>query len=95
MYASQDAVLTPSGTVACYAATQVATAARYADCVPINPFGINSVSQQAFKYDFQTTNFHETNVLDNVGGGISGKVLDGWAGPITAASVGRSALQFL
>jgi outer membrane receptor protein involved in Fe transport len=90
MYASEDAVLTPSGTVACYAATQVATAARYAGCVPINPFGANSVTQQAFKYDFQTTNFHETNILDNVGGGISGKVLDGWAGPITAALSGEA-----
>src|SRR3954470_2974756 len=90
MYASQDAVLTPSGTVACYAATQAATAARYADCVPINPFGINSVTQGAFKYDFQTTDFHETNILDNVGGGISGKVLDGWAGPITAALSGEA-----
>jgi len=39
MYASQDAVLTPSGTVACYAATQPATTKAYADCVPINPFG--------------------------------------------------------
>ena len=42
MYASEDAVLTPSGTVACYAATQAATAAQYANCVPINPFGANS-----------------------------------------------------
>ncbi|HEY2009768.1 MAG TPA: TonB-dependent receptor [Rhizomicrobium sp.] len=90
MYASEDAVLTPSGTVACYAATQVATAAAYANCVPINPFGANSVTQSAFKYDFQTTDFHETNTLNNVGGAISGKVLDGWAGPITAALSGEA-----
>src|SRR6201996_9140212 len=91
MYASEDAVLTPSGTVACYAATQAATAAQYANCVPINPFGANSVSQSAFKYDFQTTAFHETNTLDNIGGGISGKVFDGWgAGPITAALSGEA-----
>ena len=90
MYASEDAVLTSNGTVACYAATQPATAAAYANCVPINPFGANSVSQSAFKYDFQETNFHETNTLNNVGGGISGKVLDGWAGPITAALSGEA-----
>ena len=77
MYAAEDAVLTPSGTVACYAATQVATAAAYASCVPFNAFGANSVSQSAFKYVFQTTDFHETNTLDNVGAGISGKILDG------------------
>ena len=54
MYASEDAVLTPSGTVACYAATQARhRGGGYASCVPINPFGANSVSQSAFKYDFQ------------------------------------------
>jgi iron complex outermembrane receptor protein len=90
MYASEDAVLTPGGTVACYAATQAATAAQYANCVPINPFGANSVSSSAFKYDFQTTDFHETNTLNNLGGAISGKVLDAWAGPITAALSGEA-----
>ena len=90
MYAAEDAVLTPAGTVACYAATQAATAAKYANCVPFNPFGINSVSQSAFKYVFQTTAFHETNTMDNVGGGISGTVMDGWAGPITAALSGEA-----
>ncbi len=90
MYASEDAVLTPSGTVACYAATQAATAAAYANCVPINPFGANSVSQSAFKYDFQTTDFHETNTLNDMGGSIAGKILDDWAGPITAALSGEA-----
>ena len=90
MYASEDAVLTSSGTVACYAATQAATAAQYANCVPINPFGANSVSSSAFKYDFQTTDFHETNTLNDLGGQISGKVLDAWAGPITAALSGEA-----
>jgi iron complex outermembrane recepter protein len=90
MYASEDAVLTPSGNVACYAATQAATAAAYANCVPINPFGPTAVSQSAFKYDFQTTNFHQTNILDDFGGGISGEIFDGWgAGPITAAFSGE------
>ena len=89
VYASEDAVTTANGTVACYAATQAATAAAYANCVPINPFGANSVSQSAFNYDFQTTDFHETNTLDNLGAGISGKVLDDWAGPITASLTGE------
>ena len=90
MYAAEDAVLTPTGTVACYAATQAATAAAYASCVPFNAFGPTSVSQSAFKYVFQTTDFHETNTMDNVGGGISGQILDGWAGPITAALSGEA-----
>ena len=85
MYAAEDAVLTPSGNAACYAATQAATAATYANCVPINPFGPTAVSPSAFKYVFQTTDFHQTNMLDDMGGSIAGKVADGWAGPITAA----------
>jgi outer membrane receptor protein involved in Fe transport len=90
MYAAQDAVLTSSGTVACYAATQAATAAAYSNCVPFNAFGPTSVNQSAFKYVFQTTDFHETNTLNNMGGSIAGKVLDDWAGPITAALSGEA-----
>ena len=90
MYAAEDAVLTSSGNVACYAATQAATAAAYANCVPFNPFGPTAVSQSAFRYVFQTTDFHQTNTLDNVGGSIAGKLLDDWAGPITAALSGEA-----
>ena len=94
MFASEDAVLLANGTVSCYATSPLASAATnaaYAGCVPINPFGANSVSQSAFKYSFQTTAFHETNTLDNMGAGISGKVFDGWgAGPITAALSGEA-----
>lgn len=90
MYAAQDAVQLPNGNVACYAATQAATAAQYANCVPINPFGPTAISQSAFNYVFQTTTFHETDTLDNFGGAISGNVFDGWgAGPITAALSGE------
>jgi outer membrane receptor protein involved in Fe transport len=90
MYAAEDAVLTPSGTVACYAATQQATAAAYRDCVPLNPFGPTAISQGAFNYVFQTTAFHQTNTLDDFGGSISGEVFDGWgAGAITAALSGE------
>ena len=91
MYAAEDAVLTPSGNVACYAATQPSTAAAYANCVPINPFGPTAITASAFKYVFQTTDFHQTNTMDNVGGGISGEVFEGWgAGPITAALSGEA-----
>ena len=89
-YAAEDTVQTPNGNVACYAATQAATAAEYANCVPLNPFGPTAVTQSAFNYDFQTTDFHETNILDDMGGGIAGKVLDGWAGPVTAAFSGEA-----
>jgi outer membrane receptor protein involved in Fe transport len=57
--------------------------------VPINPFGPTAVTWDAFRYMFQTTAFHQTNVLDDFGGSIAGKVLDAWAGPITAALSGE------
>ncbi len=80
----------PNGNVACYAATQAATAARYANCVPINPFGPTAISQSAFNYVFETTAFRQTNTLDDFGGGISGEIFEGWgAGPITAALSGE------
>ena len=84
-YAAEDAVLLPGGNAACYAATQAATAAQYAGCVPIDLFGPTAVTRAATNYIFQTTDFHETNVLNDMGGSIAGKVLDEWAGPITAA----------
>jgi outer membrane receptor protein involved in Fe transport len=90
MYAAQDAVQLPNGNVACYAATQAATKAQYANCVPINPFGPTAISQSAFNYMFETTAFHETDTLDNFGGAISGDVFSGWgAGAITAALSGE------
>ncbi len=85
LFAAEDAVLTPSGTIACYAATQAATAAAYADCVPINAFGPTAVTAAAFNYTKQLSYFHQTNILDDLGASVSGKVLDDWAGPITAA----------
>ena len=86
MYAAEDAVLAANGNVACYAATEGgAIGAAYAQCVPINPFGPTAVTWSAFKYMFQTTDFHQTNSLDDFGGSIAGTVLDEWAGPVTAA----------
>jgi len=84
-------VLLPNGNVACYAATEGgAIGAEYANCVPINPFGPTAPSQSALDYIFQTTDFHETNVLNDMGASISGKVLDDWAGPVTAALSGEA-----
>jgi iron complex outermembrane recepter protein len=85
LFAASDAVLNAAGMPVCYASTQAATAAQYANCVPINPFGPTAVTQAAENYFTQTTFYHETNILDDTGGSISGAVFDGWAGPITAA----------
>jgi outer membrane receptor protein involved in Fe transport len=85
LYAASDAVLTSSGTAACYAATQAATASQYSDCVALNPFGPTSVTRTAWDYFSEDTNFRQTNILDNLGASVAGTVFDGWAGPIKAA----------
>jgi outer membrane receptor protein involved in Fe transport len=84
-YAQSDAVMNASGQVQCYAATQAATAAAYADCVPINPFGPTTITPSAYDYAVQRTSFVQTNILDDVGGSISGSIFDLPAGPVKAA----------
>ena len=87
-FAASDAVLNAQGQVVCYATTPAAGAAAnaaYADCVPLNPFGPTAITQNAYKYITATTFYHMTNILDDLGGSISGTVLDDWAGPIKGA----------
>ncbi|MDB5733920.1 MAG: hypothetical protein JWN16_557 [Alphaproteobacteria bacterium] len=85
LFAASDAVVGAGGAIQCYAATQAATAAAYAGCVPINPFGPTALTRGAFSYFAEETVFHQTNMLDNLGGSLSGRVINGWAGPVTAA----------
>ncbi|HKQ10235.1 MAG TPA: TonB-dependent receptor [Rhizomicrobium sp.] len=88
-YAALDAV-SVSGTIRCYAATQAATAAAYAGCVPMNAFGPTALTRDAFNWFTGETWFHQSNILDNVGGSISGPVFDLWAGPVTMAFSGEA-----
>lgn len=85
LFASLDAVVGANGQVQCYAATQAATAAAYAGCVPINAFGPGAVTRDVSNWINQTTFYRTINKLDNVGASVAGPVFDGWAGPITAA----------
>jgi len=85
LYAASDAVLNASGQAVCYASTQPLTAAAYASCVPLNPFGPTAVTRTAFNYFAETTTFRQSNIMDNMGAEIHGTVFDGWAGPIVAA----------
>jgi outer membrane receptor protein involved in Fe transport len=84
-YAQSDAVQNASGQVQCYAATQAATAAQYANCVPINPFGPTTISPSAYDYAVQRTQYVQNNIMDDVGGSISGELFDLPAGPVKGA----------
>jgi outer membrane receptor protein involved in Fe transport len=101
--AAQDAVIAPagttmtvggvttnvSGTIQCWDETQAAYAALYAGCVPINVFNPSQgVSQAAFNYIKQDTQWALTQKLDNIGASINGGLfgLGLPAGEITAAA---------
>lgn len=84
-FAALDAVAGPNGTVQCYAATQAATAAAYADCVPLNAFGPTAVTSDAYYYFINDTHSNVYNTLDDIGGTVTGSLFDTWAGPVDFA----------
>jgi len=101
--AAQDAVVAPtgtkitvggvttdvSGTIQCWDVTQPQYAALYSGCVPINVFNPSQgVSQAAFNYIKQDTQWALTQKLDNIGASINGGLfgLGLPAGEITGAA---------
>lgn len=86
--AALDAVPGANGPV-CYAATQAATAAAYANCQPLNLFGPSAASPAALDYIFDTTTSVSTTRQDDVNASLSGSPFDTWAGPVTMALSGE------
>jgi iron complex outermembrane receptor protein len=84
-YASEDAVKDPvSGNIVCYVST-TQYANLYPGCVPMNPFGVTSISQQSYDYISSDTRYIMTNIMDDISGSIAGEVFDLPAGPIKLA----------
>ena len=85
--AAADAVTNAAGQVVCWnttAAAGAASQAAYANCVPLNPFGLNSIARSSWDYVTGRTFFHETNTLDDLGASIGGDIFDLPAGPLRA-----------
>ena len=89
-FAAADAVMGSDGQIHCYAALQAATAAQYAGCVPINPFGPTAMTQAAFNGFTGTTWWNQENQLDDLEASIAGDVFDDWAGPVSVALSGEA-----
>ncbi len=87
--AALDVVAGVNGLPACYAATQAATTAAYANCQPLNLFGPTSASPGAIDYILDDTNYVARTKQDNITADISGSPLDTWAGPLTVALSGE------
>jgi iron complex outermembrane recepter protein len=87
--AALDAVVGSNGTPVCYAATQAATAAAYANCVPLNVFGPGAASQGAISYIFDTTRSVATTHQDDVTASIAKSPFSTWAGSVQTALSGE------
>jgi len=86
--AALDVVLVGT-TPTCYAATQAATAAAYANCVPLNVFGPTSASLGAIDYILDDTNYIARTKQDDIVADISGSLFDLPAGPVVVALSGE------
>ena len=91
--AAQDAVIDPTThSLVCWNETSAAIAQfgrLYPGCVPINTFGNNVTTDQQFAYWSRTTNFRETNIMDDIAADISGEVFQLPAGPVKVALAGE------
>ncbi|MBC2664236.1 TonB-dependent receptor [Novosphingobium flavum] len=83
--AALDVVQTANGP-ACYAATQAATAAAYANCKPLNVFGPTAADSAAlWDYVFQATDYRAVTLQDSAAVHLSGSPVDLPAGPLDLA----------
>jgi outer membrane receptor protein involved in Fe transport len=87
--AALDAVTNAAGQIVCYAATQAATAAAYANCVPLNVFGPSASSAAARDYIFDDTHYVATTKQDDIAASIGGSPFATWAGPVNVALSGE------
>ncbi len=87
--AALDAVAGTGGTTVCYAATQAATAAAYANCAPLNLFGPTSASAAAIDYILEDTTYVGRTEQDDIIADISGSPFSTWAGPVIVALSGE------
>ena len=81
-FAALDSVVNSSGVPVCRAA---ATNPLYANCVPLNPFGVGSESQAAINYILTKAAWVTKLGMDDVSGSITGAPFNSWAGPINTA----------
>ena len=86
-YAALDSVVSPNGEIVCYPtlSTDPVVAARYADCVPWNPFGFAAASPAANAYVTGTSRFRTENTTGDITGSIAGNLFDLPAGPLSVA----------
>jgi iron complex outermembrane recepter protein len=84
-----DSVLNSSQQIVCRVNADVSTTNDDPACAPYNPFGVGSPSAASLAYINGTSMFNAVNKQDVVSLQASGKLADGWAGPISFAIGGE------
>lgn len=69
--------------------TDPAVRARFAGCVPFNPFGVGAASQAAVDYVMGTSTYRAKTTTNDVVLGLSGDIVDLPAGPLSFAVGGE------
>lgn len=90
-YAALDSVVNPAnGQTVCYPTlnSDPVVAARYADCVPWNPFGFGAASAAANAYVTGISRFRTENTTGDITGSVTGDLFDLPAGPLSIAMGG-------
>ncbi|WP_326523876.1 TonB-dependent receptor plug domain-containing protein [Sphingomonas sp.] len=95
--AALDAVVDGNGNIVCRPtlSTNADVRARYAGCVPLNPFGYGAASAAARDYVMGTSLYRAEMVTDNIVVGLSGDLIDLPAGPVSIAVGGEYRKQTL
>jgi len=85
LYAAVDAVRDPqSGSIVCR--VTVTAPGAYPGCAPLDLFGAHAPSQAALDYVDGATAWTAHNGLDDFTANITGRLFEGWAGPVKAAA---------
>jgi outer membrane receptor protein involved in Fe transport len=84
MSAASDAVQLANGSIVCQV-SQTQYANLYPGCVPLNPFGAGTITNDMYRYITIDTGFVMNNVLDDAGASISGELFNLPAGPVKGA----------
>jgi iron complex outermembrane recepter protein len=86
-YAALDSVVNSSGQIVCYPTLNPdpVVAARYADCVPWNPFGFGAASAAANAYVTGISRFRTENTTGDITGSVAGDLGNLPAGPVSVA----------
>lgn len=86
--AAMDAVVDPAtGRVVCrpILSADPAVRQRYADCVPLNPFGEGAASSQSRDYVTDVSRYRAMNDMHAIAATAQGDLVDLWAGPLAVA----------